>query len=400
MNHIMYRCPIAYWPISCSFIVTYIPDPGQYNIKMKIGILGTRGIPNQYGGFEQLAEYLSVGLLKKSFEVCVYNTHNHLYQGKEWNGVNIIHCYNPEDKLKTAGQFIYDLNCILDARKRDFDVLLILGYTSISIWGRLFPKKAAIIINMDGLEWKRNKYAGKIRRFLFYAEKLAVKFCNYFVADSQAIQKYLQSKYEVPSTFIAYGADIPNGAEESDIIEKGLSKYKYFLIIARMEPENNIEMMLDGFSSSTSQNKMVVIGNPTNQFGTYLQNKFQTDSRVIFLGAIYDKAKLHSLKAFSAFYFHGHSAGGTNPSLLEAMASGALIAANNNEFNVSLLQKDAYYFLDAEEVKSLVETVSHGQKEETMIANNIRKIREEFTWTKIIDEYTDLIFECYNDKNA
>jgi glycosyltransferase involved in cell wall biosynthesis len=367
---------------------------------MKIGILGTRGIPNRYGGFEQLTEYLSVGLLNKSFEVYVYNTHNHAYQEKIWNGVNIIHCYNPEDKLKTAGQFIYDLNCILDARKRDFDVLLILGYTSISIWGRLFPKKAAIIINMDGLEWKRNKYAGRIRKFLFYAERLAVKFCDYFIADSLAIQKYLQSKYDVPSTFIAYGAEMPGDPEEYDLTENGLTKYNYFLVIARMEPENNIEMVLDGFSKSNSGKKMIIVGNPNNQFGTYLQNKFRKDHRIIFLGAIYDKAKLHSLKAFSVLYFHGHSAGGTNPSLLEAMASGALIAANNNEFNVSLLQKDAYYFLDAEEVRHLVEEVSHGSKEQNMIANNIKKIREEFTWSKIIDQYTDCIIECHRDKNS
>jgi len=365
---------------------------------MKIGILGTRGIPNQYGGFEQLAEYLSVGLKEKSFDVYVYNTHNHSYQQKTWHGVNIIHCFNPEEKLKTAGQFIYDLNCILDARKRDFDILLILGYTSISVWGRLFPKKAAIIINMDGLEWKRNKYAGKIRRFLFYAERLAVKFCDYFVADSLAIQKYLQSKYDVPSTFIAYGAEMPGNADESHLAEKGLTKFNYFLIIARMEPENNIEMMLDGFSSSSSKKKMIVIGNPTNKFGTYLQNKFIADKRIVFLGALYDKAKLHSLKAFSSLYFHGHSAGGTNPSLLEAMASGALIAANNNEFNSSLLRKDAYYFLDAEEVKKLVEEVTHGQKEQEMIANNLSKIREEFTWSKIIDQYAELIIECYNNK--
>jgi glycosyltransferase involved in cell wall biosynthesis len=367
---------------------------------MRIGILGTRGIPNQYGGFEQLAEYLSVGLLKRSFEVYVYNTHNHAYREKSWNGVNIIHCFNPEDKLKTAGQFIYDLNCVLDARKRNFDVLLILGYTSISIWGRLFPKKAAIIINMDGLEWKRNKYAGKIRQFLFYAEKLAVKFCDYFVADSLAIQKYLESKYDIPSTFIAYGAEIPGRAEEADLWEKGLTAFNYFLIIARMEPENNIEMMLDGFSASQTDKKMVLIGNPTNQHGIYLQNKFRDDKRIIFLGALYDKAKLHSLKAFSALYFHGHSAGGTNPSLLEAMASGALIAANNNEFNASLLQKDAYYFLDADEVKQLVGQVTRGPKEETMIMNNIRKIREQFSWPKIIDEYAEFITACYYDKNS
>jgi glycosyltransferase involved in cell wall biosynthesis len=292
------------------------------------------------------------------------------------------------------------LNCIRDARKRDFDVLLILGYTSISIWGRLFPKKAAIIINMDGLEWKRNKYAGRIRKFLFYAEKLAVKFCDYFVADSLAIQKYLQSKYNVPSTFIAYGAEIPGIAKESDLEEKGIKKFQYFLVIARMEPENNIEMVLDGFSTSNSDKKMIVVGNATNHFGIYLQNKFRNDARVIFVGALYDKDKLHSLKAFSSLYFHGHSAGGTNPSLLEAMASGALIAANNNEFNVSLLQKDAYYFLDSKEVRKLVEEVSHGVKENTMIENNIWKIREQFSWSKIIDQYADFILECYNEKNA
>ena len=197
---------------------------------------------------------------------------------------------------------------------------------------------------MDGLEWKRNKYAGKIRKFLFYAEKLAVKFCDYFVADSLAIQKYLQSKYDIPSTFIAYGAEMPGSAEESDLAERGLTKYNYYLIIARMEPENNIEMVLDGFSASNSDKKMIVVGNPTNQFGTYLQNKFRDDKRIVFIGALYDKPKLHSLKAYSALYFHGHSAGGTNPSLLEAMASGALIAANNNEFNVSLITEGCLLF--------------------------------------------------------
>jgi glycosyltransferase involved in cell wall biosynthesis len=367
---------------------------------MKIGILGTRGIPNQYGGFEQLAEYLSVGLYKKSFEVYVYNTHNHSYQEKTWNGVHIIHCSNPENNLKSAGQFIYDLNCILDARKRNFDVLLLLGYTSISVWGRLFPKKATIIINMDGLEWKRNKYSGRIRKFLFYAEKLAIKFSDYFIADSLAIQKYLQSKYDVTSAYIAYGAEIPGTADETVLIEKGLTRYNYFLIIARMEPENNIEMVLDGFSESHSDKKMIIIGNPGNRFGIYLQNKFRNDPRIIFIGPVYDKIKLNALKAYCALYFHGHSAGGTNPSLLEAMASGALIAANNNEFNSSILKKDAYYFLDSGEVKTLVENISRSQKEFTMIANNIKKIEDEFTWTKIIDQYAEFIVSCYNDKQA
>src|SRR3982750_1944781 len=119
---------------------------------MNIAIIGTRGIPNRYGGFEQLAEMLSVGLLQKGHSVTVYNSHKHPYQQKEWSGVKIIHCYDAEHILGTAGQFIYDLNCIRNAGKENFDVLLFLGYTSSSVWGRLFPKGSIIISNMDGLE--------------------------------------------------------------------------------------------------------------------------------------------------------------------------------------------------------------------------------------------------------
>jgi superfamily II DNA/RNA helicase len=124
---------------------------------MRIAILGTRGIPNFYGGFEQFAQYLSEDLVKKDHEVYVYNSHTHPYQKSEWNGVNIIHCKDPENIIGTAGQFIYDLNCILDSRKRNFDVILQLGYATTSIWFWLLPKKAVVITNMDGLEWRRSR---------------------------------------------------------------------------------------------------------------------------------------------------------------------------------------------------------------------------------------------------
>ena len=119
---------------------------------MKIAIIGTRGIPNYYGGFEQFAQYLAKGLTQKGFEVTVYNSHTHPYQKKTWNGVNIVHCKDLEYKMGTAGQFIYDLNCILDARKKQYDVILQLGYTSNSVWGWLLPKKTIVTTNMDGLE--------------------------------------------------------------------------------------------------------------------------------------------------------------------------------------------------------------------------------------------------------
>ena len=128
---------------------------------MKIAILGTRGIPNHHGGFEQFAEYFSVYLAQKDFDVLVYNSHDHPYKEKTVSRGYIIHKYDPESKIGTAGQFIYDFNCILDARKRNFDLILQLGYTSSSVWGWLLPSQAFILTNMDGLEWKRSKYRKK-----------------------------------------------------------------------------------------------------------------------------------------------------------------------------------------------------------------------------------------------
>ena len=121
---------------------------------MKVAILGCRGIPNAYGGFEQFAQYLSEGLVNLGHSVSVYNAHNHPYQDEFWNGVKIIHIHDPEKKIGTIGQFIYDYNCIQDARNRDFDIILQLGYTSSSVWHKFLPKGVPILTNMDGLEWK------------------------------------------------------------------------------------------------------------------------------------------------------------------------------------------------------------------------------------------------------
>jgi len=346
-----------------------------------------------------MAEYLSVGLAKKMHEVYVYNSHDHQYNNDMWNGVHIVHCRNPEHKMGTAGQFIYDLNCILDARARKFDVILILGYTSSSVWGPLYPRKSIIITNMDGLEWKRTKYSAPVRKFLLYAERLAVKFNNYLVADSLAIQSYLSQKYGVRSEYIAYGAEVFTNEEERLLTEFDVSKYGYYMLMGRMEPENNIEMILAGFAACKSEKKFIVVGNTGNKYGQYLVKKFQKDLRIQFTGAVYDAQKIHSLKIFSELYFHGHSVGGTNPSLLEAMASQSLIAAHHNRFNRAILDQDAFYFSTDLEVKNLIEKVSRGNKEVTMIHNNLKKVKLSFSWNRIIEQYEDFILNCCKNTN-
>ncbi len=357
---------------------------------MKIAILGTRGIPNNYGGFEQFAEYLSVGLVEKGHEVSVYNSSKHIYKKKEYKGVRIIHKSDPEDRLGTAGQFIYDLNCILDARKRDFDIILNLGYTSSSIWGRLFPKKPLVITNMDGLEWKRTKFSKKVQKFLLYAEKLAIKHSDYLISDSKAIQSYIADKYQVNSEFIAYGATIFQNPTIESIQEYHLQAYQYSLLIARMEPENNIEVILDGVHHSTSQNPFLVIGNASNKFGLYLQDKFKDDARIRFVGAIYDITILNNLRYFSTYYFHGHSVGGTNPSLLEAMACNTLIVAHQNPFNQSVLEENALYFNAAENVQQILDNKEGMDSKALFGTANIHKIEKYYSWEYIIDQHERL----------
>jgi len=356
---------------------------------MKIAILGTRGIPNNYGGFEQFAEIFAVYLAQQKHDVYVYNSHNHVFQEKNYKGVNIIHQYDPENKIGTAGQFIYDLNCILDSKKRNFDIILQLGYTSSSIWSFLLPKKAVIITNMDGLEWKRTKYSYNTQKFLKFAEKKAVKSSDYLVADSLGIKQYLQEKYSIDATYIAYGAE-PFLKENEEILSLyNVEKSNYNLLIARFEPENNIEIILDGIVDSKEDKDILVVGNNNNSFGNYLKKKFNAYSNIRFTGGIYNKEHLDNLRYFSNLYFHGHSVGGTNPSLLEAMAAKALIVAHNNKFNNAILQENAFYFSQAADVKRLIETVNRKESNQ-MVQNNFDTIVQEFNWNKINESYLRL----------
>ncbi len=355
---------------------------------MKIGIIGTRGIPNHYGGFEQFAEYLSKYLVLHGHDVTVYNSHDHPYKLEMWEGVKLVHKYDPENRFGTVGQFFYDLNCILDARKMNFDIILQLGYTSSSIWSRLLPRKPQIVTNMDGLEWKRSKYSPKVQRFLRYAEKLAIKHSDFLISDSVGIEEYLYTKYGKKSLYIPYGA-LPFTSPDAEVIrEYGVSPGGYSLLIARLEPENSIEIILDGVSQSPNQQKFLVIGKHSTKFGEYLKNKYRTQKHIFFLGAIYNLNALNNLRYYSDNYFHGHTVGGTNPSLLEAMASQALITAHNNVFNKSILGNDAYYFTTAKDVVEILTSKSKNSEErQDLIAHNLVKIETVYPWDKINEQY-------------
>jgi glycosyltransferase involved in cell wall biosynthesis len=366
---------------------------------MKIAILGTRGVPNHYGGFEQFAQYLSKGLTDKGHQVWVYNPHNHPFQSNTWEGVRIIHKYDPEDQIGTAGQFIYDFNCILDSHSRSFDVILQLGYTSSSVWHWMMPRKPVIMTNMDGLEWKRTKYSRRIQSFLKFAESLSVSSSDHLIADSLGIQSYIREKYDRFSTYIPYGATVFDNPDVKLLDQYKLQPFKYTMLIARLEPENNIETILTGICKSETSLPCLVIGNHNTTYGKYLKAKFNQEN-IRFMGSVYDIFTLNNLRHYCYLYFHGHTVGGTNPSLLEAMASEALICAHNNEFNSHILGQDAFYFQGDTSLAELLNQSLASEERETKTKNNVNKIKNQYTWDSIVTQYEVLMQRCVTEKSA
>jgi glycosyltransferase involved in cell wall biosynthesis len=363
--------------------------------KMRIVILGTRGIPNNYGGFEQCADFLARILVQQGHEVIVYCSHNHPFDKSEYEGVQLVKCHDPEDKIGTAGQFIYDLNCILDSRRQKVDILLQLGYTSSSIWNFLIKKNQILVTNMDGLEFKRSKYNSLTKLFLRFAERLAVFHSDHLVADSKGISKYLLEKYKKDSTFIAYGAEIPSIDYSNSIIPLGLQTRSYDLVIARLEPENNIEMIIQGWMLSDKKRSLIIVGNHKTKFGEFLKSKYN-HSDLNFVGAIYDFEALNILRHHSYLYFHGHSVGGTNPSLLEAMASSTLICAHNNAFNNAVLEENGFRFSNSTEVSHLINSIAR-ENNKAQIENNLGLIKNLYSWQSISSKYEELFCSLFID---
>jgi len=364
---------------------------------MKIAFISTRGIPNNYGGFEQFAEYISVGLAERGHEVTVYSPHYHPYKESEYKGVRIKHVYSPELWMGgSLGSFFYDYACLKDAlRNEDFDIIYEAGYTSIiPAYIRFNVKnirRPIFTTNMDGLEYKRTKFNPLVRRFVFWEERMAVRHSHYLIADNMGIHDYYKEKYGRESKFLAYGANIYDDYDASLLKEWNLSADDYYLLVARIEPENNLYMAIEGYKASEEYGRrpLIIVGKTNTPYGKRLVGKYGNDPHIRFVGGIYDFKKLNSVRHFSFAYFHGHSVGGTNPSLLEAMASDCFILAHDNIFNRAVLGDNAVYYSSPDDVKNFlndIESLATRHKEQ-YIRNNIEVIRKEYSWEKLVDDH-------------
>jgi glycosyltransferase involved in cell wall biosynthesis len=370
---------------------------------MKIAILGTKGIPNNYGGYEQFAEFISQKLVNKGHKVTVYNPSFHSYKEENFKGVSIIRKFSPEKIIGGAANFIYDYLCLKDALSRDFDIIYEAGYHSVAYSLKLLNVKhlsrPIVITNMDGLEYNRSKWNSVTQNLIRKLEKIAVVESPFMISDNLGIKEYYQSNFGKDSYFLPYGADMVESFIEKYVETYSLRKFEYNMLVARLEPENNIETILDGYQLASPEMPFIVVGNHGTAYGKFLKKKY-TKSQIRFVGAIYKKDELDALRYFSQAYFHGHSVGGTNPSLLEAMSCQCFIVAHGNIFNRSVLFDSALYFESPNDVKEIIQNLRELRSKnwESFNNQNLKRIVNQYNWDIVVEQHEQLFKELLSHR--
>jgi len=354
----------------------------------KIAIIGTVGVPAKYGGFETLTEYLTKNLYD-SYELTVFCSGKSYSQKLDsYNSAKLEYVNLHANGVQSIP---YDIISIFKSL-RFADTLLILGVSGCIIlpFVRLFSKKH-VVVNIDGLEWKRDKWGKGAKWFLKFSEKLAVKYSDVVVADNKVIQEYVMNEYGVKSELIAYGADHVT----KEILSLELKvRYpflgsRYAFKVCRIEPENNIHLILDAFSKYKLLN-IVMIGNWENsEYGRELKEKYSSFENIFLLDPIYEQKSLNQIRSNCYVYMHGHSAGGTNPSLVEAMYLGLPIMAFGVQYNRETTEGKALYFDDKDELTRLLENIDDAQLQ--IVAHDMFTVaKENYVWEKIAKQYAGL----------
>lgn len=358
---------------------------------MRIALIGTDGIPARYGGFETFVEQIVLPLAAQGHEILVVGSS----VGRPKSVVNRPHLRVVNLPLRANGgsSILFDLLSFV----RVFwwaDAVVLLG-VSAGIFApvfRMFTVRSRLVINVDGLESRRQKWRGLRGRFLAFSEACAVRFAKRIVADNKGIADILMQRYGRLSTVIAYGADhvlLPDLPEAERTIWENfkLEPGSFALTIARIEPENHIEFMIEGFLRS-SVSRYVIVGNFRNrEYGRRLLGLYGDNPRLILLDAIYDPLLLASLRSQCCVYLHGHSVGGTNPSLVEMLPYARPIFAWDCDFNRHTLEQSGSYFLGVESLTKLLDAGNFQQSVPPLSVRNALAYR----WEVIGESYSKLI---------
>lgn len=358
--------------------------------------MGAKGYPYVYGGYDTLIRELGERLVGRGISVRVYN-HRALFKDKP-RYVNGIECiYTPAIEKKSLTQLTHSFFSMVHACFSDVDVIFVVnsGNGPFGIISRLFGKPT--VINVDGLEWLRPKWKGAGSKYFLWASRLATKFYDQVINDSEEMRRVYLELFDADSKVIAYGAN-PRESVDSKYIEKwNLAPESYFLIVGRLVPDNNADLIIEGFIKSSSDRKLVIVGDQPFEDEWAEQLKKTKDPRVLFTGYVRDPNELAAFYIHSYAYFHGHEYGGTNPAMLKAMGYGCAILALDTPFNQEMLQNGKHGWYFNKDVESVEEIVGKAEKNPSAMIEFRKEARDgltqKYNWDFVTQQYLEVFQE-------
>lgn len=356
---------------------------------MQIALVGTRGVPARYGGFETCVEQVGLRLVKAGHDVVVYcRSDEQSARPTEHEGMRLVHL--PAVRKKSLETLSHSGLSTLHAMRHRPDVAVVFNAANAVFLPMFRARGIPVATHVDGLEWKRTKWQGAGRRYYRMAESLAVRWSDALIADAEGIADYYQLEFGADTELIAYGAPIVGDDRPELLAELGLRPRGYHLVVARFEPENHVDVIVDGYRRSNAKLPLVVVGSApyADEYTAHVHGL--ADERVRFLGGVWDQDLLDQLYANSMTYLHGHSVGGTNPSLLRALGAGAATAAFDVNFNREVLRGTGRYFTDADDVAREIELAEREPERTRQRGAAARASAYRYDWDDVAQRYEAL----------
>ena len=355
---------------------------------MRIALLGTRGVPARYGGFETAVEEVGRRLADKGHRVVVYcRTMDDAPRPERYLGMELVHL--PAARKRALETLSHSALSVAHLLAHRTDAAFVFNAANAPLLPLLRATRIPVATHVDGLEWKRAKWGPVGQRYYRMAESMAVRWSDALIADAQGIADYYRSEFAAPTTLLTYGA--PVIAPGSDrLAELGLTPGGYHLVVARFEPENHVDVIVQGYCRSAATKPLVVVGSAPYSDAYTASVHAAADGRVRFLGGVWDQDQLDQLYANAYTYLHGHSVGGTNPSLLRAIGAGAAVLAYDVDFNREVIADSGRFFVGPVDLAALVEAAEGDPARVERDGVRAQVLARGYDWDAVADGYEQL----------
>jgi glycosyltransferase involved in cell wall biosynthesis len=363
--------------------------PRNRSGKLRIALVGTRGVPARYGGFETAVEEVGRRLVEAGHDVVVYcRTAGDEPRPRTHLGMRLVHL--PALRRRSLETLSHTGLSVAHLLAHRVDAAIVFNAANAPWLPLLRAARIPVATHVDGLEWKRAKWGGAGKRYYRVVEALSVRWSDALIADAQGIADYYRDEFTADTEQIAYGAPKVAGEAAHKLADVDLAPRAFHLVVARFEPENHVDVIVDGYRRSAARLPLVVVGSAPYADEYTARVRALGDDRVRFLGGVWDQELLDQLYANCATYLHGHSVGGTNPSLLRAIGAGAATIAFDVSFNREVLQTSGRYFSTAEDVAAAVTAAEEDPAAVRRDGNRARVMAARYDWDDVAARYEDL----------